>query len=220
MKKIEKLIHAIEILKKYFEESNDLETLNELAKIKSKISNISDKFDSENKLDLNLPKELQDKSKAFVIYSDGACRGNPGPGSFATIIYSLEKNELNEVYKGSGVQVLTTNNKMEMTGVLEGLKYLLNNYSLSIFKETPVYVYSDSKYVIEGMNSWILGWKKKDWKKSDGKTPENVLIWQELDELKSQIQNISFHWVKGHDGHIQNEMCDKLCNEALDLAGF
>ena len=81
-------------------------------------------------------------------------------------------------------------------------------------------LFSDSKYVVDGLKSWIHGWKRRGWKKADKKVPENVELWQQLDQLVSKFKNIEYQWVKGHAGHPQNERCDQLANEALDDAGF
>lgn len=168
---------------------------------------------------LLLPDELRDLAKAYAVFADGACRGNPGPGAWATIIQDATSNIL---LKSSGVDVPTTNNKMELEGVIRGLKGLIEKWVEEGFsdRETPVWVYSDSKYVIEGIEKWVPGWKTRGWKKADNKEPENLVLWQELDDLKMKFNNISFVWIKGHAGHPQNELCDKMANLALDEAGF
>jgi ribonuclease HI len=166
-----------------------------------------------------LPDEMRELQAGFAIFADGACRGNPGPGAWATMIQDT-KGEV--ILKSSGVDVPTTNNKMELEGVIRGLKGLIEKWideGISD-RESPVFVYSDSKYVIEGIEKWVIGWKARGWKKADNKEPENLLLWKELDELKSRFNHIKFLWVKGHAGHPQNEMCDRLANFALDEAGF
>lgn len=166
-----------------------------------------------------LPEEMRGLGSAFAIFADGACRGNPGPGAWATIIQDA-KAEV--ILKSSGVDMPTTNNKMELEGVIRGLKGLIEKWVEEGFsdRESPVFVYSDSKYVVEGMEKWVPGWKSRGWKKADNKEPENLLLWQELDQLRNSFDKISFLWVKGHAGHPQNEMCDKMANLALDEAGF
>ena len=126
------------------------------------------------------------------------------------------------ILKSSGVDVPTTNNKMELEGVIRGLKGLVEKWIEDGTSDrlSPVFVYSDSKYVTEGISSWVAGWKNRGWKKADGKEPENIVLWKELDMLKSQFETIQFIWVKGHAGHPQNELCDQMCNLALDEAGF
>lgn len=166
-----------------------------------------------------LPEEMRELPQGFAIFADGACRGNPGPGAWATIIQDA-KSEV--ILKSSGVDVPTTNNKMELEGVIRGLKGLIEKWIEDGISdhESPVFVYSDSKYVVEGIEKWVSGWKLRGWKKADNKEPENLLLWKELDQLKSNFNRISFLWVKGHAGHPQNEMCDRMANLALDEAGF
>lgn len=169
--------------------------------------------------DLTLPKELEGMTSAYALFSDGACRGNPGPGSWASVIQNA-KGEI--IFKSSGVDVPTTNNKMELQGVIRALSGLIDKWIEDGISDrvSPVFVYSDSKYVIDGITSWVQGWKNRGWKKADGKNPENMDLWKELDELNANFQTIKYIWVKGHAGHPQNEMCDQLCNQALDEAGF
>lgn len=166
-----------------------------------------------------LPEEMKEQSSAFAVFADGACRGNPGPGAWGVMIQDA-KGEI--ILKSSGVDVPTTNNKMELEGVIRGLKGLVEKWVEEGVSDrlSPVFVYSDSKYVTEGISSWVPGWKNRGWKKADGKEPENLELWRELDTLKSRFETIQFLWVKGHAGHPQNEMCDQMCNLALDEAGF
>lgn len=151
-------------------------------------------------------------SNEIAIYSDGACRGNPGPGSWAFI---AQDKSGKVIQKSSGVSEETTNNKMELQGAIEGLEFL-DFYSTKFNK---VFFYTDSKYVVDGITNWVNGWKARGWKKADKKTPENLEQWQRLDELNNS-HNVQFIWVKGHAGHPQNELCDKMANEALDAKGF
>ena len=112
---------------------------------------------------------------------------------------------------------------MEMAGALAALKSL-ESYLLSAsepkVQEAMVFVYSDSKYVVDGMNQWMRDWKVRGWRKGDKKPPENLQLWQELDQIKERFWNVTFYWVKGHTGHPQNEYCDHLANQALDESGF
>jgi ribonuclease HI len=166
-----------------------------------------------------LPDEMREQKSAYAVFADGACRGNPGPGAWGVMI----QNASGEVIlKSSGVDVPTTNNKMELEGVIHGLDGLIEKWieEGSSDSVSPVFVYSDSKYVTEGISSWVTGWKNRGWKKADGKEPENIELWKKLDTLKSRFEHITFLWVKGHAGHPQNEMCDRMCNQALDEAGF
>lgn len=164
-----------------------------------------------------LPNEIVDGELA--IFSDGACRGNPGPGAWACMGQSADGKI---VLESSGVAVPTTNNIMEMTGALEGIKMakMVLEEEGQLNSDMVIRVYSDSKYLVDGMKSWVEGWKRRGWKKADKKTPENVEIWQELDAIRNELKEVSFHWVKGHAGHPQNEYCDSMANKALDEAGY
>lgn len=134
--------------------------------------------------------------KIVTIYTDGACKGNPGIGSWAAILEY--KNAIKEIY---GVKEQTTNNQMELQAVIEALKLLKYHCQVDIF--------TDSQYVQKGMTEWINNWKQKNWKKV--KNPE---LWQELDALATQHQ-INWHWVRGHNGHSGNERADELANLAI-----
>jgi len=159
-----------------------------------------------------LPEVVSQNSSAFALYTDGACRGNPGPGSYA---YMIQNHSGEVVSQGSDYADLTTNNKMELSAIIEGLKEL----DKLVTPMHSIYVYTDSKYVVDGMRSWVAGWKKRGWKKADKKAPENLELWQALDKLQS-IANVHFNWVKGHSGHPQNEYVDQLANQALDDNGY
>ena len=139
--------------------------------------------------------------KKIHLYSDGSSLGNPGPGGWGTILkYGTNIKEL------SGGSPNTTNNIMELTGVVEGLKALK--------EPCEVQVVSDSKYVVQGINEWLLNWEKNNWKTA-GKSPvKNLELWKEYLEV-SKKHTINALWVKGHAGHIENERCDVLAkNEA------
>jgi len=213
------IIKQLKRMKTFFNDEPD--AIDEIDSLILKAQNFPDveARDAFDESKLLLPDELRDLKQAFAVFADGACRGNPGPGAWATIIQDASANIL---LKSSGVDVPTTNNKMELEGVIRGLKGLIEKWVEEGFsdRETPVWVYSDSKYVIEGIEKWVPGWKSRGWRKADNKEPENLILWQELDDLKSKFDHISFIWVKGHSGHPQNEMCDKMANLALDEAGF
>lgn len=138
---------------------------------------------------MNNPKHVQ-------LYTDGACSGNPGPGGWACLlVYKDIQKEL------SGGAPQTTNNQMELTAVIQGL---------SLLKEKCIVdLYTDSKYVLEGATLWLEGWIQKGWKKADKKPVLNVEYWQQLLPLL-QKHEITWHWVKGHAGHPQNERVDEL----------
>lgn len=161
------------------------------------------------------PVEILEDPNSIALYSDGGCRGNPGPGAFAYVIQDSSGAVLME---GVDYESHTTNNKMELSGPLRGLSELAGVLS-DQGKDpllTKVKVITDSKYVVEGMKSWVQGWKSRGWKKADNKSPENLELWQELDEVRGRFLQVDWVWVKGHGGHPQNEYCDKKVNEAMD----
>jgi ribonuclease HI len=133
--------------------------------------------------------------KHVTIYTDGACKGNPGPGGWAALL----------IYKGAEKEISghvenTTNNRMELQAVIEAIRTLKEPCKIDL--------YTDSSYVQKGMTEWIAGWKKKNWKKV-----MNVELWQELDADAAK-HDITFHWVRGHDGHPENERVDVLASTA------
>lgn len=133
----------------------------------------------------------------IVLYTDGACSGNPGPGGYCAI---LKFNEHTKVVSGSERE--TTNNRMELKAVIEGLKTLK--------RPCEVTVISDSKYVCDAINmNWLNSWINKNWKKSDGKPVLNPEMWKELLQLL-KIHSVTFEWIKGHAGHPYNEECDRI----------
>ena len=142
-------------------------------------------------------------STNFVeIYTDGACRGNPGPGGWGV---SLRYNGNQKDMYGSEPE--TTNNRMELTAVIRGLEALTRRH--------PVRIYTDSKYVMDGMTKWLAGWKKKGWKTAARKPVKNVELWQRLDALV-QENEVSWQWIKGHSGDAGNEHADMLANRGID----
>ncbi|MCG8535766.1 MAG: ribonuclease HI [Pseudomonadales bacterium] len=135
------------------------------------------------------------------IYTDGACKGNPGPGGWGVLLrYKGQEKQL------KGAEPETTNNRMELTAALEGLK--------SLKRPCKVSLTTDSQYVRKGITEWIHGWKKKGWKNASKKPVKNADLWQALDEATQQ-HDIEWHWVKGHSGHAENELVDQLANEAI-----
>ena len=115
-----------------------------------------------------LPDEMQERALGYAVFADGACRGNPGPGAWGVMIQDANGDV---ILKASGIDVPTTNNKMELEGVIRGLRGLIEKWVEEGVSdhESPVFVYSDSKYVTEGISNWITGWKNRGWKKADGK---------------------------------------------------
>lgn len=141
------------------------------------------------------------------IYTDGACRGNPGPGGWGALLRYKGKEKTRY-----GGEANTTNNRMELTAVIKALESLNR-------PGCQVRVYSDSKYVLNGINEWISNWKKRGWKTAAKKPVLNVALWQELDALASQ-HDIEWHWVKGHSGDPGNERADALANQGIDELGL
>lgn len=160
-------------------------------------------------------KDFPAHENTLAVFSDGACRGNPGPGGWGVICQDVEGSL---VFQSSGFEPQTTNNRMELAGAIYGLKMILDLEDYPKSHETHVELFSDSKYVVDGILKWVPGWKNRGWKKADKKTPENLDLWQELDDLCAKFSQVGFHWVKGHSGHPQNEYCDQLANEAMDSA--
>ena len=136
-----------------------------------------------------------------VIYTDGACKGNPGPGGWgAWLRWGGHEKEL------CGGEALTTNNRMELTAVIEALA--------SLKRRANVSVYTDSEYVRNGITSWIHGWKTRGWRTADKKPVKNTDLWQKLDALAAQ-HNVQWHWVRGHAGDPGNERADGLANRGV-----
>ena len=136
------------------------------------------------------------------IYTDGACRGNPGPGGWGALLSSVEhEKEL------SGAEVLTTNNRMELTAVIRALEALK--------RPSEVRIFTDSEYVRRGITEWVRNWKARGWKTADRKPVKNQDLWERLDALAAD-HKIEWRWVKGHSGVPGNDRVDRLANEAID----
>lgn len=141
-------------------------------------------------------------SQLVEMFTDGACRGNPGPGGWGVLLrYGGAEKTLH------GGESMTTNNRMELTAVIKGLEALTKPCNLSIT--------TDSKYVLTGITEWMEGWKKRGWRTASKKPVLNVELWKELDELV-QKHSIEWYWVKGHSGHEENEIADELANRGID----
>ena len=136
------------------------------------------------------------------IYTDGACRGNPGPGGWGVL---LKFNGTEKTMHGGEQE--TTNNRMELTAAIMGLE--------SLTRDCPVRIYTDSKYVLQGITEWIDNWKKKGWKTAARKPVKNDDLWKRLDIARSR-HKVEWKWVKGHSGDPGNERADELANEAID----
>jgi len=136
------------------------------------------------------------------IYTDGACRGNPGPGGWGALLrYNHSEKEL------KGAEKETTNNRMELTAAIMALEALK--------RPCTVDLYTDSQYLRQGMTTWLNQWKKKGWKNSRREPVKNADLWQKLDEMATR-HYINWHWVKGHSGHPENDRADELANQAID----
>lgn len=140
--------------------------------------------------------------KKVELFTDGACRGNPGPGGWGVLMrYGAATKEL------YGGESHTTNNRMELTAAIQGL---------SALKESCVVdLTTDSNYVRDGITKWLADWRKRNWKTADKKPVKNQDLWEQLDEQVARHQ-VTWHWVKGHSGHDENEIADQLANRGID----
>lgn len=146
-------------------------------------------------------------TQEIVIYTDGGCSGNPGPGGWGVVIIAD-----GEARQSSGGERETTNNRMELTAAIMALSAVRGTPA---FAGRPVSVYSDSQYVRNGISTWIRGWKKNGWRTAGRQPVKNRDLWERLDELNSALAP-SWHWVKGHAGIEYNEVCDSLCRAEID----
>ena len=138
------------------------------------------------------------------IYTDGACSGNPGPGGWGVLLrYKNKEKEL------SGFETITTNNRMELKAAIEGIKALTRSVKIE--------VYTDSQYLRDGITKWLFQWKKNNWRLSNKSPVKNQDLWEELDAL-TQNHDVSWHWVRGHSGHPENERADALARQAIENA--
>ena len=137
------------------------------------------------------------------IFTDGACRGNPGPGGWAAL---LRKGDTEKMI--SGAQETSTNNQMELMAAIQGLEQLKKPVSVTLT--------TDSQYVRQGITQWIAGWKRNGWMTSQKKPVKNKELWQRLDAAVAEHQ-VEWLWVKGHSGHRENEMVDQAANDAIDI---
>jgi ribonuclease HI len=143
-----------------------------------------------------------DDTNIVDAFTDGACSGNPGPGGWGALLrWRGQEKEL------SGGEVLTTNNRMELMGAIAALE--------SLKRATRVRVHTDSMYLKDGITKWLPSWKKRGWKTADKKPVKNVDLWQRL-EAAAATHDVSWHWVRGHAGHVENERADALARAAID----
>ena len=141
----------------------------------------------------------------ILIYTDGACKGNPGPGGWGALLVCGEKER--EIFGG---EPSTTNNRMELTAVIEAL--------MAIRERAPITIYTDSQYVQKGITEWLAGWRARGWKTAAKKPVKNADLWQRLSEL-SEGFDIDWRWVRGHAGHPGNERADALANRGVSQVG-
>ncbi len=146
--------------------------------------------------------------KSVEIFTDGACRGNPGPGGWGVLLrYNDPEKQIVKEKELCGGERDTTNNRMELTAAIEGLRALKDPCTVAL--------YTDSQYVIKGITEWIDNWKKNQWRTAAKKPVVNVDLWQSL-EAETLRHQIEWHWVKGHSGHPENEIADQLANRGID----
>lgn len=142
--------------------------------------------------------------KRVEIFTDGACKGNPGPGGWGVLLrMGRHAKEM------SGSEAHTTNNRMELTAAIKGLEALIEPCSVEL--------YSDSRYVLDGMTKWVDGWKRRGWVNASKKPVMNADLWHELIEAAARHE-VTWHWVKGHNGHPENELVDQLASRAAEQA--
>jgi len=139
---------------------------------------------------------------AVEIFTDGACRGNPGPGGWGVVLRYKDKEKT--LYGGEGH---TTNNRMELMAAIAALETLK--------RPSQVVLTTDSQYVKRGITEWLADWKRRGWKTADRKPVKNIDLWQRLDEAVTR-HTVRWHWVRGHTGHVENERADALANQAID----
>lgn len=140
------------------------------------------------------------------MFTDGACRGNPGPGGWGVLLRIIRQGKVleREIY---GAVPETTNNRMELQAVIEGFGLLK--------RQCRVRVITDSKYVKQGCEEWLANWKQRGWRTKSNKAVKNQTLWQKLDEAMS-VHNVDWQWVKGHSGHEENDIADRLANRGID----
>ncbi|SEK18907.1 ribonuclease HI [Ectothiorhodospira marina] len=141
-------------------------------------------------------------SEVVEIYTDGACRGNPGPGGWGAVLRFKGKEK-----HLKGAEAMTTNNRMELMAAIQALETLK--------RPCQVALTTDSQYVKNGVNQWMPNWKKRQWRTAGGQPVKNQDLWQRLDAAGA-LHQVSWHWVRGHTGHPENELADTLANQAID----
>lgn len=143
----------------------------------------------------------EEQGTVVDLYTDGACKGNPGPGGWGALLRFGDREK--ELFGG---EANTTNNRMELTAVIEGLR--------SLKRACKVRVHTDSQYVQKGISEWLANWRRRGWRTSEGKPVKNQDLWQALDEM-ARGHEVEWHWVRGHAGHVENERADALANRGV-----
>lgn len=158
--------------------------------------------------------EIQ-KPTHITIHTDGACRGNPGPGGVGVVIQLWHNEARGHRYPLSYGVEDTTNNQMELSAAIHGLQFVENLDGCN--HETPITIFSDSQYVTNGINLWLSDWKKRGWRKSNKEPVRNIDLWKTLDCLSASFSNLTYEWVRGHNGDPDNEEADALATAATPL---
>lgn len=151
-------------------------------------------------------------TKEIVIYTDGGCSGNPGPGGWGAVI--LDGSNEAQI---SGGESCTTNNRMELLAAINALEFVRQNYDI---QSISVKFFIDSQYVKNGITVWIKNWKAKGWRTADKKPVKNIDLWMQLDSLAASFSALEWNWVKGHAGIKYNEICDSLCQKEIRSLNF
>ena len=190
----------------YHTHSQSIRVIQVLDELRSQIGLVYP-FEIKNEEKIEAKKVAETTSSEIIVYTDGACSGNPGPGGWGCVILAdgIE-------YRASGGEKITTNNRMELCAAIAGLSGIIQNDE---WKSRPVILHIDSQYVKNGITSWIKGWKAKGWCTADKKPVKNKDLWEILDSLNSQL-NVKWEWVKGHSGVKYNEICDKLATSEVE----
>ena len=144
--------------------------------------------------------------KSLIAYTDGACSGNPGPGGWGALLVAMDGDAVLKERELCGGEALTTNNRMELLAAINALHALA--------RPSEITIVTDSTYVKNGVESWIHGWKRKGWRTAAGKPVKNVDLWQKLEEAQHR-HTVTWAWVKGHDGHAENERADALARAGM-----
>lgn len=190
---------------KFATSKKGLSHIKELEKIWDGIEYSDDEY-SKDEENLAFPTPTFLKSGEYACFSDGSCKGNPGPGGTGVLIQDFKGDV---IWKSAKYFDDTTNNRMELTAAILGMEFLLK------FSGSIIYLISDSKYLLDGL-TWMQNWKTRGWLKKDNTKPLNLDLWQRIDVLTSSFKEVKPIWVEGHVGHPQNEYCDHLATMVIN----